>query len=197
MSDLETVLDRLGLERFPLLGISQGCAISAAYAVRHPERVSHLILLGGFTRGAYHRGRAKKEQAEAMLTLIRYGWGQDNPAFRQMFTSRFIPDGTPEQVEWFNEMQRKSTSAENAVRLRDAVCDFEVTSLLPEVKALTLVLHCRDDLIAPFSEGRRLAAMIPGARFVPLEGKNHLLLEHEPAWGHFLTEVRSFLREEG
>lgn len=197
VSDLETVVDTLGLERFPLLGISQGCAISAAYAVRHPERVSHLILLGGFTRGAYHRGRADKEQAEAMLTLIRYGWGQDNPAFRQMFTSRFIPDGTPEQVEWFNEMQRMSTSADNAVRLRHAVCDFEVTSLLSQVQAPTLVLHCKDDAIAPFKEGRRLAAMIPGAKFVPLEGNNHLILEHEPAWGHFLEEVRSFLGEEG
>jgi class 3 adenylate cyclase/pimeloyl-ACP methyl ester carboxylesterase len=197
VSDLETVVDALNLDRFPLLGISQGCAISAAYAVRHPERVSHLIFLGGFARGAYHRGQAEKEQAEAMLTLIRYGWGEDNPALRQMFTSRFIPDGTPEQVEWFNELQRKSASAENAVRLRDAVCDFQVTDLLARVSAPTLVMHCKDDAIVPFSEGSRLAAMIPGARFVPLEGKNHMILEHEPAWAQFLEEVRTFLQDGG
>ena len=193
VSDLETVVDALNLERFPLLGISQGCAISAAYAVRHPERVSHLIFLGGFARGAYHRGKAEKEQAEALLTLIRYGWGEDNPALRQMFTSRFIPEGTPEQVEWFNELQRKSTSAENAVRLRHAVLDFQVSDLLAKVTAPTLVMHCKGDAIVPFSEGSRLAAMIPGARFVPLEGKNHMILEHEPAWEHYLREVRNFL----
>lgn len=193
VSDLETVVDALNLERFPLLGISQGCAISIAYAVLHPERVSHLILYGGFARGAYKRGRSEKEQAEAMLTLVKYGWGQDNPAFRQMFTSRFIPDGTHEQMEWFNELQRISASAENAVRLREAVCNFEVTDLLAQVSVPTLVMHCRDDAIVPFNEGRRLAAMIPGARFVSLEGSNHLILEHEPAWGRFLEEVRIFL----
>ena len=193
VSDLATVVDTLNLERFPLLGVSQGCTISIAYAVRHPERVSHLVLYGGFARGHYKRSPAEKEQAEAMLTLIRHGWGQDNPAFRQMFTSSFIPGATHEQMMWFNELQRVSASAENAARLRDAVSNFEVTDLLPQVSVPTLVMHCRDDAVVPFNEGRRLAAMIPGARFVSLEGKNHMMLEHEPAWSRFLTEVRSFL----
>jgi pimeloyl-ACP methyl ester carboxylesterase len=193
VSDLETVVDALKLERFPLLGVSQGCAISVAYAVRHPERVSHLVLYGGFARGQYKRDLAQKEQAEAMVTLIRHGWGKDNPAFRQMFTSSFIPGGTQEQMEWFNELQKMSASAENAVRLREATSNFEVTDLLPQVSVPTLFLHCRDDAIVPFNEGRRMAAMIPGARFVPLEGKNHLMLEHEPAWTRFLAEVRGFL----
>ena len=193
VSDLETVVDALGLERFPLLGVSQGCAISIAYAVRHPERVSHLVLYGGFARGPFRRGAAQKEQAEAMLVLIRHGWGKDNPAFRQMFTSSFIPGGTQEQMEWFNELQRVSASAENAARIRAAVCDFDVSDLLAKVTMPTLVMHCSGDAIAPFGEGRRMAAGINGARFVALEGMNHLILEHESAWTTFLDEVRRFL----
>ncbi len=193
--DLETVVDALGLERFPLLGISQGCAIAIAYAVQHPERVSHLVLYGGFARGPLkHGSQADKTQAEAMITLIRHGWGQDNPAFRQMFTSGFIPGGTKEQMEWFNELQRISISPENAARIRETTSNIEVTDLLANVTIPTLVLHCRDDGMVPFNEGRRMAAMIPGARFVPLDGRNHLMLEHEPAWSRFLEEVRNFLR---
>ena len=192
--DLETVVDTLGLERFPLLGISQGCAISIAYAVRHPERVSHLALYGGFARGGFKRGsQEERTQAEAMITLIRHGWGQDNPAFRQMFTSAFVPGGTLEQMEWFNELQRVSISPENAARIRVATSNIDVTELLTQVNIPTLVLHCREDGIVPFNEGRRMAAMIPGARFIPLEGRNHLMLEHEPAWPRFLEEIRTFL----
>jgi pimeloyl-ACP methyl ester carboxylesterase len=192
--DLESVVDALGLERFPLLGISQGCSISITYAIRHPERVSHLVLYGGFARGPLKRGTpADKQQAEAMITLIRHGWGQDNPAFRQMFTSTFVPGGTKEQMDWFNELQRVSTSAENAARIRETTSNIEVTDRLSKVTIPTLVLHCRGDAIVPFDEGRRMAAMIPGARFVPLDGQNHLMLEHEPAWSRFLEEVRNFL----
>jgi len=193
VSDLETVVDTLGLERFPLLGVSQGCAISIAYAVRHPERVTHLVLYGGFARGPFRRGAAQRQQFEAMVTLIGHGWGQDNPAFRQMFTSAFVPDATQDQMAWFNELQRVSASAENAVRLRRAAGEFEVTGLLGQVAAPTLVLHCTGDAVAPFSEGRRMAAGIPGARFVALDGNNHLMLEHQPAWTKFLDEVRTFL----
>jgi len=197
VSDLEAVTDALKLERFPLVGISQGCAISIAYAVRHPERVSHLVLFGGFARGPYHQGATAKEKAEAQKTLIKHGWGTDNPAFRQMFTSSFVPEATHEQMESFNELQRISTSPDNAVRLREAVCNFEITALLPQVSVPTLVLHCRDDAIVPFNEGKRMAAGISGARFISLESKNHLILEHEPAWPLFRDEVRSFLSGPG
>ncbi|MDP6344403.1 MAG: alpha/beta fold hydrolase, partial [Alphaproteobacteria bacterium] len=197
LADLETVVDAVGLERFPLFGVSQGCAISAAYAVRHPERVSRLVLYGGYTRGSLQRGNPEEaEQAEAMLTLIKHGWGQDNPAFRQLFTSSFVPGGTQEQWDWFNELQKISVSPENAVRIREANLNVDVSDLLGQVTAPTLVLHCRDDGIVPFDEGRRLAAMIPNARFVPLEGANHLILEDEPAWPRFLNEVRNFLAED-
>jgi pimeloyl-ACP methyl ester carboxylesterase len=194
VDDLETVVDSLDLKSFPLVGVSQGCAISVAYAVRHPERVSHLILYGGFTRGAYHRDKTAEEQARAALTLIKHGWGQDNPAFRQMFTSGFMPDATREQWTWFNDLQRISASAENAVRLRETVHNSDISDMLAKVSVPSLVVHCRGDAVAPFEEGRRLAAMIPNARFVPLEGNNHLMLEDEPAWPRFLQEMRDFLR---
>lgn len=128
-----------------------------------------------------------------MIELIRQGWGQDNPAFRQMFTSTMIPGATREQMQWFNELQRRTTSPENAARLRLAMGDIDVMALLPKVSVPTLVLHAREDAVAPFDGGRKMAAMIPGARFVPLEGANHLLIENEPAWPRFLAEIGSFL----
>ena len=191
--DLETVVDAVGIERFALLGISQGAAVSIAYAVRHPERVTHLILLGGYARGWYKRSRRDKEQGAALVSLIREGWGQDNPAFRQMFTSLFIPGATSEQMAWFNELERITASPENAARIRHAKSGIDVTPLLPQVSVPALVLHAKGDAVAPFAEGRKLAAGIPKARFVPLDSRNHLLLEHEPAWPHFLSEVKKFL----
>lgn len=192
--DLESVVDANGLKRFPLLGISQGCAVSIAYAVRHPERVSHLVLYGGYARGRRRRGQqGEVDQADALLTLMRQGWGQENPAFRQIFTSLFIPDATAEQAHWFNDLQRMTASPENAVRIRKTLDEIDVVDLLPDVRVPTLVLHCRNDAVHPFEEGRRMAAGISGSRFVALEGNNHLILEHEPAWPRLLDEVTRFL----
>jgi pimeloyl-ACP methyl ester carboxylesterase len=192
--DLESVVDANGLKRFPLLGISQGCAVSIAYTVRHPERVSQLILYGGYARGRRRRGyQAEVEQADALLTLMRQGWGQENPAFRQIFTSLFMPGATAEQARWFNDLQRMTTSPENAVRIRRTLDEIDVVGLLPEVRVPTLVLHCRNDAVQPFEEGRRMAAGISGSRFVALEGNNHLILEHDPAWTRLLDEMMRFL----
>jgi DNA-binding SARP family transcriptional activator/pimeloyl-ACP methyl ester carboxylesterase len=191
--DLEAVVDAAGLERFPLLGVSQGCAVSIAYAVRHPERVSRLVLYGGYTKGWGKRDPKTIAVFEAMGTLIRDGWGQDVAAFRQMFTERYLPEGTPEQLRWHVELQRISTSPENAYRIYKTLENIDVRPLLPQVRVPTLVLHCRNEVAVPFDEGRELAAGIPGARFVPLEGKNHLFLDGEPAFSRFLTEVRAFL----
>jgi class 3 adenylate cyclase/pimeloyl-ACP methyl ester carboxylesterase len=195
VSDLETVVDAAGLERFALLGISQGCAVSVAYAVRHPERVTHLILCGGYAVGWSKRNQsaAEHEQMLAMLTLMRLGWGQENATFRQLFTSQFIPGGTKEQADWFNELQRISTSPEDAVRNFIANGDVDVSALLGQVTAPTLVMHARDEARVPFDQGRRLAAGIPGARFVSLASRNHLILEHEPAFPRFLQEIHDFL----
>ncbi|WP_395644769.1 alpha/beta fold hydrolase [Terricaulis sp.] len=196
VTDLKAVADAAGLEKFPLLAISQGCAVACEFAVRYPERVSKLILYGGYARGwRKHHKPAIIEQNDALVTLTRIGWGRDNPAYRQLFTSFFIPDATPEQMDWFNQLQRITTSPENAARLLESFANLDVRDRLPLVKAPTLVLHCRDDARITFPNGRELAGSIPGARFVALEGRNHLILEHEPAWPRFLAEIRSFLAE--
>ncbi len=193
VSDLETVTEAAGIKRFPLLGYSQGCAISIAYAVRHPERVSHLILYGGFALGANKRSPEEKEKRSAMSTLMRLGWGADNPAFRQMFTMQLVPDATKEQADSFNELQRRSTSPDCAARYFETTADFDVTDLLSKVTAPTLVMHARGDVRVPVESGRQIAAGIPGAKFVVLHGNNHILLPQEPAFARFLEELRLFL----
>jgi class 3 adenylate cyclase/pimeloyl-ACP methyl ester carboxylesterase len=195
--DLEAVVEAVGLARFPLFGISQGCAVSIAYAARHPERVSRMVLYGGYSRGRARRGsQAEREQSAALITLMRQGWGAANPAFRHIFTSLFVPGGTPEQLEWFDEVQRVTTSPENAARIRAALDEIDISELLPKVTVPTLVVHCRGDAMAPFEEGRRMAAMIPGARFVALEGDNHLILDGDPCWPRFRQEIHDFLSRE-
>src|SRR2546421_5349127 len=195
LHDLETVVGAAGLERFPLVAMSQGGPLAVRYATRHPDRVSALILLGTYARGRLLRDLSteQQEEFETVTALMRIGWGRDNPAFRQLFTSLFIPGGTREQVHWFNDLMRVSTSPENAVRFRRINGLHDVRDEAPRLRVPTLVLHARDDAVAPFEEGRLLAALIPGAQFVPLEGRNHILLEDEPAWQQFLTAVRGFL----
>jgi class 3 adenylate cyclase/pimeloyl-ACP methyl ester carboxylesterase len=199
VQDLEAVVDAAGVDRFPLLGISQGGAIAIAYAARHPERVSHLILYGAYARGKAKRNSTAEqlEEQRMMTDMIRIGWGRENPAFRQVFTSFFIPEGTPEQINWFNELQRVSSSPENAARIVSGFASIDVRDLAPGVQAPTLVLHATGDARIPFEEGRLMASLIRGARFVPLESKNHILMENELAWEHFLHEVRQFLGVEG
>lgn len=196
--DLETVVDELGLERFVLLGISQGAAVSIAYAARHPDRVSRLVISGGYPLGWRKRGNAEEiALREALITLVRHGWGHDNPAYRQTFTSRLMPDATSEQMQSFNELERISTSPENAVRLMDVFGDIDVTDLLSQVKARTLVLHSRNDASIPLEQGLYLARAIPNARFRAIESRNHLILSHEPMWRHYMDEVCAFLEQDG
>ncbi len=177
-----------------LLGISQGAAACIGYAARHPERVSRMILYGAYSRGYYHRAKPDAEREyRAIIEVIRIGWGKKNPAFRQIFTSRFIPDGTPEQLAWFNELCQKTTSAEMAAALLEARARLNVVDLLEHVRAPTLVIHAREDNVVPVKEGRFLATAIPNAQFVELPGKNHVLLEDEPAWPRFQEAVLDFL----
>ncbi len=197
VSDMETVVDAAGLDRFPIIGFSQGCAVSIAYAARHPERVSHLILYGGFAVGQNkfeNQTAEARERFAAMNTLVRQGWGADNPAFRQLFTSSMMPTATKEQMGAFNELQRLSGSSEGAVRYMQSVGDLDVRDLLSRVKAPTLVMHVRDELTVPIERGRELAAGIPGARFVALPGKNHVLLEQDPGLPRFFEELTDFLK---
>jgi pimeloyl-ACP methyl ester carboxylesterase/DNA-binding SARP family transcriptional activator len=190
-ADFEAVIEAAGFDRFPILGVSQGAASAITYAVRHPERVTHLVLLGAFAAG--RRDPEGIAQRKAMTTLIRTGWGDENPAFRQLFASLFIPAATRDLADAFNELQRRATSAECAARYYEAAGQLDVRELLPKVSVPTLVLHSRGDAMVPIEAGRLLAAAIPGARFVALPGQNHMLLEDEPAQERFFEELRGFL----
>jgi pimeloyl-ACP methyl ester carboxylesterase/DNA-binding winged helix-turn-helix (wHTH) protein len=193
---MDTVMDSVRATPVPVLGISQGASVAVAYAARHPERVSALILIGGCARG----WRVKKherltQRMEALMLLMRQGWGLDNAAFRQIFTTSFFPDGDREAIDSFNDLQRQTTSPDNAAAILSALGDVDVRAELARVTVPTLVVHSRGDLVVPFSDGIELASGIKGARFVALEGSNHVLLESEPAWPRFCDEVTAFLRE--
>lgn len=196
VDDLERVVDTVGVEKFALLGISQGAAVAIDYAVRHPERVGHLILYGGFAQGRLVRPHSPEqaEEVEVMRGLIRLGWGMDNPAFRKTFASLFIPDATKAQIDAFDALQRMSTSPENAARFFDAFNHVDVLDIAPEVTVPTTVLHARGDVEIPFEQSRLMASTIPGARLVSLESNNHILGEDEPAWQVFAGEIRRILR---
>ncbi|HEX6582553.1 MAG TPA: alpha/beta fold hydrolase [Thermoleophilaceae bacterium] len=191
VGDLEAVVDAAGLDRFTLLGISQGAAVSVAYAAEHPERVADLVLYGGFARGRRHRGQ--REQEDAMVAAIRAGWTTDDPTFRHVFSSLFVPHGTPEQMAWYEDLLRTSTTPEAAVQLFEARGAIDVRDLAPEVRARTLVVHARDDRVVPVEEGRLLASLIPDASLILLESANHILLADEPAWPYFLSELHAFI----
>ena len=197
VGDLEAVVDAAGLGRFPLFGASQGGAIVIAYAARHPDRVSRLVIHGGYARGVLKRNPTPEQLAEAkvLVDLVRLGWGRENPAYRQVFTSLMIPDSAPEEAASFNELERTSTSPEGAARLVAAFGPIDVTSVAPLVRCPTLVTHVRDDARVPFEEGRLIASLIPGARFVPLDGRNHVLLERQPAFRHLFAEMHGFLAQ--
>jgi pimeloyl-ACP methyl ester carboxylesterase/DNA-binding CsgD family transcriptional regulator len=191
VSDLEAVVDAAGLERFDLLGVSQGAAIAVAYAARHPQRVRGLVLYGGYARG--RRVRGQHEQEDALVAAICAGWTTDDPAFRHVFSMLFLPHGSPEQMAWYDELLRASTTVDSAVALFRARGAVDVIDSAAAVKAPTLVLHARGDHVVPVQEGRLLAKLIPNARLTLLDSENHILLADEPAWAEFLSALRDFL----
>jgi pimeloyl-ACP methyl ester carboxylesterase/DNA-binding CsgD family transcriptional regulator len=198
-ADLEAVIDAARpATPVTLLGISQGAATCIEYAIRHPEHVDRMVLYGGYVRGGFLRGSPKERVAfQAMLDLARVAWGTDNPTFRQVFTSRFIPGGTPEQLQWFNDLCLKTTSGEIVAALLEGRAVVDITASLAEVRTPTLVLHARNDEVIPVDEGRLLASGIAGAEFVELDSRNHILLEQEPAWQRFCEAVLAFAQPEG
>ena len=198
-ADLETVIDAARSDApVTLLGISQGAATCIEYAIRHPERVERMILYGSYARGGLVRGSQTSQRAyQAMIDLVRAAWGRDNPTFRQIFTSRFIPAGTPEQLQWFNDLCLKTTSGEVAAELLAARGLVDVSARLADVRTPTLVLHARADEVIPIEEGRLVAGGIRDAEFVELDSRNHILLEHEPAWQRFGEAVLVFLQQAG
>jgi len=197
VSDLATVFDAAGVERAPVVGLSQGASVAVAYAARHPERVSALILIGGCARGWRAKNKPSLTRAfEAMMVLMRRGWGGRNAAFRQIFTTTFFPGASQELAEEFNELQRLTTTPDNAAELLSALGDIDIREQLSRVRVPTLVLHSRDDAVVPMKDGLEMAAGIAGARFVPLESRNHVVLPTEPAWVRFVAEVEAFLAQE-
>jgi pimeloyl-ACP methyl ester carboxylesterase/DNA-binding CsgD family transcriptional regulator len=196
VADLEAVVAAAGLDRFALLGVSQGAAVALVYAARHPERLTRLVLYGGYARGRMWRGNEARRHAEAMMSAIRAGWTDPNPTFRHLFSMLFLPRGTAEQMAWYDELQRRSTSAAIAVCVYEARDRINVVDLASQVTTPTLVAHAREDRVVPVEEGRLLAARIPDARFVLLESANHILLSDEPAWRTFGSELRAFLGAE-
>jgi pimeloyl-ACP methyl ester carboxylesterase/DNA-binding CsgD family transcriptional regulator len=193
VGDLEAVVDAAGLDRFVLLGISAGAPVAVAYAARHPDRIERLVLYGGYAFWSTGADEEARRLAETLISVMRNGWADPDPAFRRLFTMRFLPEGTPEQLAWFDELQRRSASAETAAMLYRARIALDVSELAPFVTAETLVLHATGDRAIPFEEGRLLASLIPGATLLPLESVNHILLPDEAAWAQFLAAVHSFL----
>ncbi|MEO0616804.1 MAG: alpha/beta hydrolase, partial [Pseudomonadota bacterium] len=194
-ADLESVIDAVDVERFALLGISQGASVAIDYAVRHPDRVSHLILFGAYDQGwRIDADPVTLEEREAVMTLTKTGWGRNDPTYRQIFSSTFMPSANPQELAWFNEFQRQTTSPENAARFLSAFGDIDVRSQLSRVNVPTLVLHSRGDRRIPFEVGRDIAARIPNAQFVGLDSDGHLLLGREAASNAFVEAVQAFLK---
>jgi pimeloyl-ACP methyl ester carboxylesterase len=195
VTDLEAVVDSLGLKRFPLLGISQGAAVSIEYAVRHPHRVSHLILLGGYSCGWRHWAQADEyAEREALMTLVKTGWGKDSPLYRQIFSESFLPSATGEELEWFNSFQRQTVSPSNAARFLETFSRIDVRHRLPELELPTLILHARGDRRVGMSQAIELASSIKGASLITLDTDNHIPLAREPAMEVVLDRIREFLR---
>lgn len=194
VDDMEVVVDAYGHEKVAILGLSQGASVSIAYALRNPQRISHLILSGGYARGRRQRGNsADIEESEALVNLIRNSWGNENPAIRQILTTLFMPDASKDEMEWFNEFQKLCGPAGNIAQFRALFDDMNVTQLLPKVAIPTLVLHSDRDAVAPLSEGKFLATQIPGASFVQLNSPNHLLFASEQDFPKMITSIQDFI----
>jgi pimeloyl-ACP methyl ester carboxylesterase len=193
--DLETVVDACAVEKFALLGISQGASVAIDYAVKHPERVSHLILYGGYVKGRAARATnpIEAEEADAYLQMVKVGWGRGNNAFREFFMSMFMPDATETQIRTFVDLQRVTASPENAERFNRIFRDINTMKQAKKVRVPTLVIRAVDDRVVPVAQSRLIASLIPNSRLVLLEGRNHILCEDEPAWQRFLEEVQGFL----
>jgi pimeloyl-ACP methyl ester carboxylesterase/DNA-binding CsgD family transcriptional regulator len=193
LADLESIVESLGIDRFALMGMSGGAPVAMEYAVAHPERVTRLILYGAALPRADPDTPESRADLETWLGMLRMGWARPDPVFRRVFTSIFIPDATEEQMRWFDALQRMSTSTENAIESRKARAAVDIVDEVPRIRVPTVVLQPIGDQTVGFDSGVELAALIPGARLVPLDSRNHILLADEPAWTVFIDEVRRFM----
>jgi pimeloyl-ACP methyl ester carboxylesterase/DNA-binding CsgD family transcriptional regulator len=196
LSDLETVVDAAGLDRFTLLGMSGGSGPALAYAIAHPERVSRLILYGTVCGEPVVRDSEKQAEEETFRSMIRVGWAKPDPVFRRVFTTIFIPDATEEQMRWFDDLQRMSTSPENAVASRIGRQSVNIAADIPRITAPTLILQATGDRANSFDNAVSVSRLIPDSRLVTMDSRNHILLADEPAWATFVEEVAAFLEPE-
>ncbi len=196
LADLEALIDKLKMPRFVLLGMSGGGPVAMAYAARNPERVSRMILYGAGIGGWPLDTPQSQDREETFRGMIRIGWGNPEGVFRRVFTSTFVPDATEEQMRWFDDLQRMSTSAENAIASRNGRQQVDITDELQSVSAPTIVFQATGDKVVGFEQAMRIASLIPNARLVPMDSRNHILLAGEPAWATFVDEVRAFLEPE-
>lgn len=195
VEDLKTVVDDLGLDRFPIFGFCQGGAVAVAFAIRYPERVSKLILYDCYDRGAFVEGTATgvRRQARVLAEMIEIGWGQNASAFREVFSNLLLPTAPKSLQRWLAELQRRTVDPDTAARLWRVFNELDIRDRATQVSVPALQFHVRNDAMVPFETGRRLSSLIPNTRFVPLDGQNHILLEDDPAWPRFVNEVRKFL----
>ncbi len=194
VDDMEVVAETYGYEKVAILGMSQGASVAIAYALRNPGRVSHLVLNGGYARGRRHRGNeAEREESEALVSLIRNSWGNENPAIRQTLTTLFMPEASHEQMQWFNDFQKLCGPGENIAEFRNLFDNMDVSKLLPKITIPTLVLHSDRDSVAPLSEGKFLASEIPGASFVQLNSPNHMLFASEEHFTRLMDSIETFI----
>jgi pimeloyl-ACP methyl ester carboxylesterase/DNA-binding CsgD family transcriptional regulator len=192
VADLEAIADAAGLERFALLGMSQGGPVAISYATRHPARLTRLVLYGTYAV-AISRDPEDAELEQTYLQMIKVGFARKDSTFRRVFTSLMIPGASEEQAGWLDELQAMATCTENAVASRVGRMQVDVADLVPEVALPALVLHARGDRMVDFARGRELAARIPGARLVMLDSDNHITLADEPAWPVFVDELAAFM----
>jgi pimeloyl-ACP methyl ester carboxylesterase len=177
------------------MGMSQGASVSIAYLMRKPDKVSHLILNGGYGRGRCRRGSAKDEaESHALVSMIRHGWATENPAFRQTMTTLFMPDASAEEANWFNAFQKACGPGENMARFREMFDQMDVSNYLADVRVPTLIVHSDGDVIAPLSEGKYLAARITDAQFVQLRSNNHMMFGNEPDFPKLIKSIVDFVR---
>lgn len=195
VDDMECVIDQYDHEQVAILGMSQGASVAIAYMTRWPDKVSHLVLNGGYARGRRRRGSEKdKAESEALVNMIRYGWATENPAFRHAMTTLFMPDASPEETNWFNAFQKACGPGENMARFREMFDEMDVSDHLKSIKAPTLIVHSDEDAIAPVSEGKFLASRIPGAQFIQLKSKNHMMFGNEPDFPKLISSIIDFVR---
>ncbi|HTV28393.1 MAG TPA: alpha/beta fold hydrolase [Xanthobacteraceae bacterium] len=194
VDDLECIFDAARVERAPIIAISQGGAIAAAFAARCPARVSAIVMIGAFVRGRNKRSSKRElEQAQALRAMMAAGWDDEYPSLRDLLANVIVPTASEEERRLVAEDMRRIISPENVARFREAVDEIDVAALLGDIACPCLVLHCRGDRMQPVEQGRAFAAGLPNARFIAYDSPNHIPVESDPIWPLMERDILTFL----